>query len=180
MKNNIPLWIILHHTAVSYDKNPDQFNATNIYHKSIGFPISSLGFFTGYQYEINKDGKVYQARIDTETGAHTKGMNNSSIGICADGNFDIEMPTPAQVASLRILISRLSSEFRIPPENIVPHRKFANKTCYGSRLSDDWARSLASPDLLQEKERLTTVLIGLLTVKLKSLQDLYARLFGRG
>jgi len=135
----VPKYIIVHHSAVSYDKNPDQFNATNNYHQSKGFPRSTLGYYVGYQYEIAKDGTTRQARKDTEPGAHTsqQEMNYNSIGICLDGDFDNEEPTIAQIKSLDALLQSKMMEFGIPKEKVVPHRKYAPKTCWGSKLPDD-------------------------------------------
>ena len=75
-------------------------------------------------------------------GAHVKGYNTKSIGICLAGNFDVTLPTTEQTESLAELIKQLKKKHNIKIENISPHRDKAAKTCYGSRLSDDWARNL--------------------------------------
>ena len=36
----------------------------------------------------------------------------------------------------------LTAKYSIPLSNVVPHRKFANKSCYGKKLTDSWARDL--------------------------------------
>ena len=138
---NIPKYIIVHHTAVSYDVNPDQFNATNEYHKKFEMK-SSLGFWGGYHYEVSKAGIIRQFRNDNEDGAHTIGKNKESLGICLDGNFDTELPTKEQTETLRKFLVEKCKLYGIIPENIVPHRAFAAKSCYGSKLPDDWARNL--------------------------------------
>ena len=83
-----------------------------------------------------------QGRADTDEGAHTKGKNNSSIGICLAGNFDAKKPTKAQERALIDLMKTLTTKYSIPSENVVPHRKFSNKTCYGRNLSNTWAADL--------------------------------------
>ena len=135
----VPKYIIVHHTAVSYDKNQDQFHATNRYHQSKDFPRSSIGYYVGYHYEIAKDGTLYQARDDNEAGAHTsqQSMNYSSIGIALDGDFDKEDPTDKQIETLKNLLRDKMSKMNIDASHVVPHRKFAPKTCWGSRLPDD-------------------------------------------
>lgn len=136
-------YIFVHHTAVSYDANPNQFEQTNAYHRDDRqFPISSMGFYVGYNYEIAKDGTVRQARKDGEETAAVKGYNFCSISICLDGNFDIELPTPMQVMALKSLLKQKAAQYSVPLENILPHRHFASKSCYGSRLADNWAQSL--------------------------------------
>ncbi len=103
---------------------------------------SSLGYYIGYHWYISKDGTAKQGRADLDEGAHTIGYNNKSIGICLAGNFDVTYPTQPQIDSLKKLINVYAKRFNIPKENIVPHRKFAVKSCYGNKLSDDWAAKL--------------------------------------
>lgn len=150
MATNVPKYLIIHHTGGS-DINPLQdssgftFEQCNEQHRlSFNFK-SSLNFYIGYQYYIDRFGTVKQGRADDEEGAHTIGRNNESIGICLAGNFDLTLPTDVQKAALTDLLKRLSTKWNIPLENIVPHRKFAVKTCYGKRLADDWARLLITP-----------------------------------
>lgn len=161
-------YLIIHHTAYSYSLNPDQFEQTNTYHKQKFNFISSLGFYVAYQYEISMAGTVRQARQDTEEGAHTIGHNKDSIAICLDGNFDVELPTLAQKIALTNLMKRLVLKYGILPENIVPHRKFATyKSCYGSLLSDTWARELVTGknSMLEQLKDLLQKLLDLLKQK---------------
>lgn len=153
----VPKYLIVHHTGGS-DANPlldtsnHTFEQVNEYHRVKWNFRSSLGYYLGYQYFIDKHGRLTQARADTEPGAHTIGANNSSIGICLAGNFDATMPTDAQFRVLQGLLKGKMRQFGITVENIVPHRRFQPKTCYGSKLSDDWAQTLVKRDLLAELE----------------------------
>lgn len=146
---NIPEYIIVHHTGGT-DDNPladtshHTFEIVDKWHKSLGWEK------IGYHYFIEKDGKTTQGRADDYHGAHCKGYNEKSIGICLAGNFDNTLPTDAQMVQLRSLLQRLTKQYKIPREKIFPHREFANKTCYGRRLSDDWARDLITPVLDKE------------------------------
>ena len=141
---NKPKVLIVHHTAVSRTKNGRQFKAVNNYHKGKRFPKSSLGYFCGYHYFIEPNGDVITAKLDSDIGAHTyqQGMNYKSIGIGLAGNFDVEAPTNKQKEALSKLLRGLSLKYDITTENILPHRKFAPKSCFGSKLKDDWASKL--------------------------------------
>ena len=157
-----PKYIICHHTGGTLhdplaDTSHHTFEDVNAWHRQdpnvwLG-QLSSLGFAIGYTYFIDKTGKVTQGRADNEQSAHTKGYNNNewdlpgnaSIGICLAGNFDRTMPTEAQINALRLLLRSKMVEYRIPIENIVPHRHFASKSCYGNLLSNEWARNLILP-----------------------------------
>lgn len=144
-----PQYLIVHHTGGT-DANPlqDSSNFTFIQcddlHKERFNMMSSMGYWCGYQYYIEKDGTLYQARKDDEEGAHTKGYNSVSIGICLAGNFDATLPTEAQKKTLKALLEKKMKEWAIPKENIVPHRRFATKTCFGKKLADDWAQKLVT------------------------------------
>jgi len=130
---NVPKNIIVHHTAVSREKNSNQFEATDNYHKSKGWGK------IGYQYLIEPDGTVKQGRADNELGAHTsqKNMNYLSLGICLTGDFDIEEPTKEQCIALQELIRRKQTEYTILDANVVPHRHYAPKSCWGNKLPTD-------------------------------------------
>lgn len=144
---NKPQYIIVHHTGGTdaqplLDTSNFTFKQCDDLHKQRFNMLSSLGYYVGYHYFIEKDGKVYQSRKDDEEGAHTIGKNTSSIGICLSGNFDATLPTEAQKRSLVDLLLKKTKEHGINAMNIVPHRAFATKTCYGKKLSDSWAREL--------------------------------------
>lgn len=136
-------YIIVHHEAPPMVTNKPRFSVVNDLHKQQDFPISSMGFYCGYHYFIEKTGQVIQARKDDETGAHTKLWNEKSLGICLAGNFDFELPTKQQIEALTKLLKEKYALYAVP---IVPHRKFASKDCYGKNLSDDWAANLIKED----------------------------------
>ena len=138
-------YIMIHHSAVSYERNPDQFEANNRYHKAQWNFKSSLGFYLGYNYEIAKNGKVRQARADGETTAscYQQSMNNGQcIHICLDGHFDNEKPHPSQIFALRDLLRYLIKKHSIKKNNIIFHRSYASKSCPGSNLDIVFVRSL--------------------------------------
>ena len=132
-----PTKIILHYEGHAPNKEPATFWAVNNYHRTLGFPESSLGFSLGYSYWIELNGVVLQARLDGEITAHTIGHNDgSAIGICWAGN----KPTLAQELALKNLLIRLVDKYQIKLNNIGPHRQFqANRICFGN-LPNDYGR----------------------------------------
>lgn len=149
--SNVPIKIIVHHTGGTdaipmADTSFHTFEIVDEYHRKLWGFKSSLGHYIGYHYFIEKNGTVKQGRADSDEGAHTRGQNNQSIGICMAGNFDATMPTEEQKKSLRDLLLRLMVLYRIAPDQLFPHRHFAVKTCYGRLLYDSWLK-----DILQEK-----------------------------
>jgi len=139
---NTPTVVITHHTGGS-DSQPlsDSSNATvsmiDSWHK-LRWPgfTSRAGYHVGYHYVIEKDGKITQTRQHDEEGAHAIGMNTKSIGVCFSGNFDVTIPTPAQMAAWYNVYGALLKQY--PNIPTYPHRKYATKTCHGKLLKDDY------------------------------------------
>lgn len=144
--HNIPKYIIVHHSA-AITPNP-QVSDINEWHKIRNFPISSLGYYVGYHYVIEKNGDLIQTRLDAEEGAHTIGQNTTSIGICLVGDFDVELPTDEQTATLGHLLLVLCDTYQLSMLRIQPHRQFANKSCYGKQLDSAWAQRVYLSALL--------------------------------
>jgi N-acetylmuramoyl-L-alanine amidase len=139
-----PRYIFLHHTGVSYEKNPDQWKATDAYHKNKGWGGG------GYNAEASKMGKIHTFREDgTGTAAQyvakegprfSKKMdlnNGTALSLCLDGNFDIEEPTVMQCQAAYEWITHRMGLYGIPRENVMPHRAVSPKSCWGKLLPDD-------------------------------------------
>lgn len=93
----------------------------------------------GYHYVIYLDGSVHNGRPVTQMGAHCKGHNRYSIGICYVGGVDMfgtpkDTRTPEQKESLRNLIIRLKNEY--PGATIHGHYEFARKACPSFKIED--------------------------------------------
>ncbi len=156
---NTPKVVITHH-AVSLTshtvKDVDNWHRV----RWPGF-VSKAGYHVGYHYVIEWDGKVTQTREHHEDGAHCIGMNSSSIGVCFMGNFDLHMPSDAQMASWRALYGNLRKTY--PNIPTYPHRRYANKSCHGKLLSDDFFTVEAQIASLKENlARLKSLLASLI------------------
>lgn len=151
-----PEKIIIHHSA-SASEQP-QFLAINEHHKERFGMLSSLGFWGGYHYLIEKSGEVRQYRSPTEAGAHTKGQNDVAIGICLAGNFNFQKPTANQIVSLCKLIDYLLKVYQIPAPQIYPHRHFSITDCPGLLLPDDWAINQYKSFLIENLNHLIIIL----------------------
>lgn len=134
---NEPVKIVVHHTA-SLILEP-QINHIDKWHKDRGFSKSTLGYYVGYHYLIERDGSIMQTRADEDEGCHTIGHNLSSLGVALAGDFTKERPTRAQMDSLGVLLNELCAKYDIHPLEIYPHRKLASTVCYGSLLENDFA-----------------------------------------
>ena len=81
----------------------------------------------GYHFIITKDGRIHVCRPIHRAGAHTKGHNHNSIGICLTGS---KFFSDEQFKSLKLIVDELSVELGLDKNDVYPHRYFnKNKTC---------------------------------------------------
>ena len=140
---NNPEMIVVHHTGGT-DANPltdtsnQTFEIIKSWHLKLGWDD------IGYHWVIEKNGKTTPGRKENTNGAHCVGYNTKSIGVCVVGNFDLTLPTKEQEQALHKLLNEITGRYPVCRDKIYPHRKFANKTCYGKLLSDSWAQEIAN------------------------------------
>lgn len=77
----------------------------------------------GYHYVIRRDGRVEVGRPENHPGAHTKGLNTCSIGICFSGHGDLQPLTPQQVVAGQELTIRLMKKYGVPVWRVIGHRE---------------------------------------------------------
>lgn len=99
----------------------------NDWHRERGFKASSNGLYCGYHYVIKFDGTIEHGRLESDIGAHCKGHNYSSIGICLIGDGDY----PAkQMQSLFKLIEDIMNRYGLDVKHVFGHCEFnPTKTC---------------------------------------------------
>ena len=102
--------IVVHCTATRADV-PLSPHALDAMHRRRGFDGC------GYHYYIRRDGTTVVTRPLELAGAHVKGYNKHSIGICYEGGLDAQgqpkdTRTPEQRAALRLLVAQLLRRFK--------------------------------------------------------------------
>jgi N-acetylmuramoyl-L-alanine amidase len=130
METNKPNKVILHCAASPDTKGETYFgfDACKRYH------VEDRGWQDiGYHIYIERDGSVYDGRPLHMHGAHTKGQNKQSIGVCYEGSH---LPTVAQIDSLCNVYRNLRSVFGFTYEDWFPHNAFKNKECPGFDIED--------------------------------------------
>ncbi|ANT39893.1 Phage lysin, N-acetylmuramoyl-L-alanine amidase [Rhodovulum sp. P5] len=98
----------------------------------------------GYHYLIDRDGHCAMGRPLARIGAHVRGHNTGTIGLCligghgasADDAFEDHF-TPAQDRALRALIAELQARFG--HLEVTGHNLYAPKACPGFRVGP-WLR----------------------------------------
>ena len=87
----------------------------------------------GYHFYIDLYGEIHKGRDISKIGAHCKGHNRNSIGICYCGGVEADGKTPkdtrydCQKESLTAVLRTLKAMY--PNAVIHSHNDFANKAC---------------------------------------------------
>jgi N-acetylmuramoyl-L-alanine amidase len=87
----------------------------------------------GYHFYIDLHGDIYKGRDVAKIGAHCKGQNRNSIGICYCGGVEVDGKTPKdtrteeQEDSLLAVLKTLKAMY--PEATIHSHSDYANKAC---------------------------------------------------
>lgn len=89
----------------------------------------------GYHFYIRKDGKIYRGRPIETIGAHAYGSNSDSIGICFEGNFNVEQMTNEQIESGKWIVSYIKGIY--PNITFCGHRDVCNTSCPGANFKFD-------------------------------------------
>jgi N-acetyl-anhydromuramyl-L-alanine amidase AmpD len=119
MARNRPQFIVWHTAAHGYDGVDFDTTAAQIdsWHRERGW----AGI--GYHYVVRKDGTIERGRPESRAGAHVRGLNGRSIGICFSGHGDIAPHTLKQRAAGLTLTRQLMEKYDIPPEKVIGHRE---------------------------------------------------------
>lgn len=101
----------------------------------------------GYHYVIRINGVVEVGRRLTETGAHCRGHNNRSIGVCMAGRDQFTQNQWDALAALVRAEQRDREKQHMPILSLHGHREFnAHKTCPGFSVGE-WVRlGMTPPD----------------------------------
>lgn len=90
----------------------------------------------GYHFAVDREGRIWQGRQLNWQGAHVKDHNEGNLGVVALGNFDRQMPTSPQLASLNKCVSWLMKRYHVSMSNVHTHQEWrgARTACPGVNL----------------------------------------------
>ena len=129
--------IVIHCTATEQGREYTVEDIT-LWHKARGFRT------IGSHFLIHLDGIISNGRLIKEIGAHARGYNRRSIGICYVGGLLYGEPrdtrTAAQIESMRCLVKALQSIY--PTVDILGHRDLsADLNGDGVITKQEWMKS---------------------------------------
>lgn len=118
--------IIIHCSATPEGRDVDAAEIRRWHVRDRGFAD------IGYHFVVRLDGRVEPGRRLDAAGAHCKGHNAHSIGVCYVGGLNLNFKpcdtrTPAQRGALKGLIDSLRRSF--PQAKVYGHNDFARKAC---------------------------------------------------
>ena len=102
--------IVMHCSGTRCNRN---YTVQQLYHDHVEV---NHWRFIGYHFYIRKDGRVEETRPLARMGAHAKGYNAHSIGICYEGGLDkqghpADTRTPEQVMAMKRLVVQMKQQF---------------------------------------------------------------------
>lgn len=118
--------IIIHCTATAEGRDVSVADIRR-WHKARGFVD------VGYHYVVYLDGSVHEGRPLAQVGAHCRGHNAHSVGVCyvgglaADGRTPKDTRTARQRVALEALVQLLRLNF--PGAGVHGHNTYAAKAC---------------------------------------------------
>lgn len=128
--------IVIHYSATYPDAHVDR-NVIDRWHRDRGFRE------VGYHWIITRDGTLQEGRPEGTLGAHVRGHNSSTIGICWAGGLEratgpevgVWNPTPEQEACLVRLIRDIQN--RHPSATrVLGHNDLVSTQCPGLPIGD--------------------------------------------
>lgn len=113
-------WVIIHcsDSDIASHDNPETIRS---WHHERGF--SDIG----YHYFLDKKGVVHSGRPEDKIGAHVRGHNSGSIGICLSGRREF---TREQFESLERLLIDICKRHKLNKQDILAHHELdPSKSC---------------------------------------------------
>ena len=130
--------IVVHCSATREDKSFTEHDL-DVCHRRRGFNG------VGYHFYIRKNGDIKSTRPLERIGAHSRGFNRESIGICYEGGLDghgcpADTRTPEQRAALRLLVHQLLETF--PGSRVCGHRDLSpDRNGNGEIEPEEWIKA---------------------------------------
>lgn len=149
--------IVIHYSATYPDQDITRDGIDKM-HRDRGFRE------IGYHWFIRRDGTLEEGRPEGTLGAHVRGHNSGTIGICFAGgiergtgpNVGVWNPTPAQERTMVALIADIQK--RHPSaRKVVGHRNLTATQCPGRDDISDWWSEQGGPTARTNVAQSTTV-----------------------
>lgn len=137
--------IVIHHSASAVGTTVNEIDR---WHRTRGF--SGIG----YHWVIRWNGAEYvkeMGRPEHAIGAHCKGHNSDTLGICLCGNFEETEPVMEQLMVAADLVANRCLGYNLPASAVKGHREMAATACPGKHFNLDGFRAMVALELAKIK-----------------------------
>lgn len=146
MANLVPKRIFVHH-SLTKDSGTVSWGAIRKYHtRTLKPPFSDIGYHAGVELVLSGDEAEYEilmGRTWDKTGAHVRGHNHDSLGICFVGNYDKISPRKEMLKAGAKVIALWLKLFNLSVDDIYSHHNFdIHKTCPGKLFDMEYLKLL--------------------------------------
>lgn len=140
-----PINLIVIHCSATRENRDYTEHDLDVCHRQRGFDGP------GYHFYVRKDGRIVRTRPIEKIGAHVKGYNKSSVGICYEGGLDAQgrtkdTRTQKQKEAIRALQNDLLERF--PGCKICGHRDLSpDRNGNGKIEPEEWIKECPCYDV---------------------------------
>jgi len=122
--------LVVHHDAIHHES----VNYTPII-DILKYHTQEKNFETiAYHYYIDVYGTIYKLHNEIDLTYHAASVNNISLGICLQGDFNTDYPTTKQYQALIKLLKKLTKDLRLEHTAITGHNRVGDTDCPGSNI----------------------------------------------
>ncbi|MEU6858819.1 N-acetylmuramoyl-L-alanine amidase [Glycomyces sp. NPDC046736] len=122
---------VVHHSAASADQTVKAIQ---------GYHMDTNGWSDiGYNFLVDKAGKIYMGRGWLGVGAHAANHNTATVGVCVIGNYESGLPTDAALDAVAWLYQEACKR-KGSALTVYGHRDLGSTACPGGSLHS-WAKS---------------------------------------
>ena len=151
-------WIVIHHSATPSGSE----KVFDREHKEKGWDECGYDFVIGNGTDSGNGQVEVGPRWPIQKyGAHAytpdERFNQHGIGICLVGNFEVDRPTAAQMASLTKLVKYLMVTYNIPINRVLRHKDTKSTACPGRNFNIDAFRRAVQQQLVDAGEPIGSV-----------------------
>lgn len=139
-----PIELIVVHCSATDDPETNNFEAVKELHTGDTSEKMKWGTYgeiskrgwsdIGYHYFIETDGSIKAGRPESRVGAHVRGHNLYTLGVCVAGN---KVFTKEQKHTLKVFLQKKIKDYHLSKDKVKPHSYFdKNKTCPNLRIPE--------------------------------------------
>ncbi|MXN91148.1 hypothetical protein GR160_07880 [Flavobacterium sp. Sd200] len=136
--------IIIHHTGTPF--STEKYNGLSSVMNIAKFQVTQFSWNkVSWHYLIAPDGSIWLGVPLNEGAIHTPGQNKTTVSVLLFMDGDVELPTEAQLLTLKKTVGLLSDKLKLGTQSVHTHHYFnTNKTCPGKMVTEQYIQEQLS------------------------------------